>query len=326
MSAPLISVIIPVYNSAKYLLTTLQSVQRQTLKDFEVICIDDGSTDDSPQILEHFSHSDSRFIFRRQKNAGGSAARNTGLDVAAGKFIAFLDNDDIYHPQYLEVLYRNLIAADADISCCSYLRFEGDSDYEFSGSLPEIPHIDFISEHPFTDKFVKKKKIDMLMWTKLYRRELFTDIRFALDLPAINDMLLNLEILLKSKRATVCRVPLIAYRQIASSQTLKPLSFARIEEYKNLCIDINKLAASYPKQRTVLQKLATRYAYDMHVAEYSERYNPQQDTEHYEVLRRNLAELIQNGYLKPSTLGLRRRLKLWAFRNRRFALLKWLKK
>lgn len=324
MSEPLISIIIPVYNSAKYLQMTLQAVQAQTFKDFEVVCVDDGSSDDSPQILERFAAADNRFKIHRQANAGGSAARNKGLELARGKYIAFLDNDDIYHPQYLEILYHNIVAEDADVSCCSYLRFDGHGNYEFADTSL-TPQIDFVSEQPFSDKFVHKKKIEMLMWTKLYRRELFDDIRFALDLPAINDILLNIEILLKGKKAVVCRTPLIAYRIIETSQTLKDLSFKRIEEFKNLCLDINKLIAAYPQWRWVLQKIAARYAYGMHIKEYLTRYNPVQDSERYNLLRQNLQELKQGGAFKLSMLNLRQRIIVWAFLNQKFMLFNWLK-
>ena len=159
------------------------------------------------------------------------------------------------------------------------------------------------------------------MWTKLYRRELFDNIRFSLDLPAINDMLLNIEILLKSKKAVVCRTPLIAYRIIETSQTLKPLSFKRIAEFKNLCIHINEVAAAYPQQRKVLQRIAARYAYGMHIKEYLERYNPAQDKERYDMLRQNLQELLAAGALRTSMLNLRQRLTLLAFLRQKFWIL-----
>jgi glycosyltransferase involved in cell wall biosynthesis len=325
MTEPLISVIIPVYNAEKYLQTTLQSLQNQTFKDFEAVCVDDGSTDGSAQILAQFAAADTRFKIHRQENAGGSAARNKGLELAGGKFIALLDNDDIMHPQYLEILYHNITAAAADISCCSYLRFAGEGKYDFAADKLEAK-ADFVSEQPFTDKFVKKKKIETLMWTKLYRRELLGDIRFAPELPAINDMLLNIEVLLKSRKAVVCRTPLIAYRIIETSQTLKDLSLKRITEFKNLCLKINEIADKFPAQRGILQKIAARYAYGMHIKEYLERYNPEKDAERYEVLRQNLQELIKSGAFCPSKLNWCQRLTLWAFLRQKFWLLKRLKK
>lgn len=325
MTEPLISVIIPVYNAEKYLPSTLKSLQNQTFKDFEAVCVDDGSTDGSAQILARFASADSRFKIHRQTNVGGSTARNKGLELATGKFIAFLDNDDILHPQYLEILYHNIMAAEADISCCSYVRFTGEGEYNFATEKLQAK-ADFVSSQPFTDKFAHKKKIETLMWTKLYRRELFADIRFAPELPAINDMLLNIEVLLKSRKAVVCRTPLIAYRIIETSQTLKDLSLKRIAEFKNLCLKINELTDKFPAQRGILQKIAARYAYGMHIKEYLERYNPEKDSERYEVLRQNLQELIKNGAFFTYKLNWRQRLILWGFLRQKFWLLKRLKK
>ena len=321
MSGPLISVIIPVYNAEKYLSMTLQSVQQQTFKDFEVICIDDGSTDGSMQILERFAVADERFKVHHQTNAGGSASRNKGLDLASGKYIAFLDNDDIYHPQYLEILHHNIEAHDADISCCTYLRFESEHEYQFAEDKIEAG-ADIISTQPFTDKFVHKKKIDMLMWTKLYRREIFDDIRFDEKLPAINDILLNIEVLLKSRKAVVCRKPLIAYRIIPTSQTMKPLSEARIQEYKNLCIAICRLCDKYSQYASLLHKIATRYAYGMHIDEYLQRYNPLQDAPRYHLLCSNLASLQQKGYYEPKRLSIGKQILSWAFIHQKYFLLR----
>ncbi len=321
MSGPLISVIIPVYNSEKYLSMTLQSVQQQTFKDFEAICIDDGSSDGSMQILEHFAAADARFKIHHQSNAGGSASRNKGLDLATGRYIAFLDNDDIYHPQYLEILYHNIETHNADISCCAYLRFESEHQYQFAAEKVEAC-ADIISTQPFEDKFVHKKKIDTLMWTKLYRREIFDDIRFDEKLPSINDILLNIEVLLKSRKAVVCRKPLIAYRIIPTSQTMKPLSEARIQEYKDLCIAICQLGNKYPQYETLLRKIAARYAYGMHIDEYLQRYNPLPDAPRYNLLRNNLADLQQNGYYEPKRLSFGKQIISWAFMHQKYFLLR----
>ena len=90
---PKISVIIPVYNVEKYLAECLTSVVNQTFKDIEIICVNDGSTDNSPKILKEFAQKDSRIKIINQENQGLSAARNTGLDVATGEYVSFIDSD-----------------------------------------------------------------------------------------------------------------------------------------------------------------------------------------------------------------------------------------
>lgn len=105
---PKISIIIPVYNTEKYLHECLDSVINQTLKDIEIICIDDGSTDNSYQILQEYADKDSRFVILQQENKGAGRARNNGLKNATGEFVAFLDSDDYYADNtVLEKLYNS---------------------------------------------------------------------------------------------------------------------------------------------------------------------------------------------------------------------------
>ncbi len=312
MSLPLISVIIPVYNAEKFLEFTLASVKQQTFSDIEIICINDGSTDSSLQILQQFAAQDSRFRIITQQNGGGSAARNHGLDVATGNYIAFLDNDDIYHPQYLEILYNNLRKTDADVSCCAYRKFFGTQNYKFSETFANSSSKLFVSETPFKDKFIRRKRIGSLMWQKLYKAELFENIRFSPHLPAINDMLLNIEILLKSRRTTVCQEELIAYRIIETSQTMKKLSQGRIAEYASLAREIRALETSYPIYSRPLQTITARYAWGMFVDDFLARYKPQEEPELFTYLAENLQSLINDGVLLPQFLGFRKRKMLLA--------------
>ena len=91
---PKISVIIPIYNVEKYLRQCLDSVVNQTIKDIEIICINDGSTDNSQAILNEYAKKDERFVVINQVNQGLSVARNNGLNSATGKYVAFIDSDD----------------------------------------------------------------------------------------------------------------------------------------------------------------------------------------------------------------------------------------
>ena len=112
---PKISVIIPVYNVEKYLRECLDSVINQTLKDIEIICINDGSTDGSIKILEEFAQKDSRIIVINQENQGQGTARNKGIDIASGEYIAFLDPDDFIDLDTFEVVYNRFKETNVDI-------------------------------------------------------------------------------------------------------------------------------------------------------------------------------------------------------------------
>jgi glycosyltransferase involved in cell wall biosynthesis len=106
MSQPKVSVIIPVYNTEKYLRECLDSVVNQTLKDIEIICVDDGSSDGSPCILEEYRAKDSRVVAITQANLGPSSARNSGMNRAHGEYIAFVDSDDYLELNTLESVSR----------------------------------------------------------------------------------------------------------------------------------------------------------------------------------------------------------------------------
>ena len=115
MNNPKVSVIIPVYNTQFWLRECLDSVLRQTLGDFEVICVDDGSTDRSASILQEYAKKDARFRIIFQENQGQSAARNAGLKAARGEYIYFLDSDDYIEPDLLETACRELDNKNLDI-------------------------------------------------------------------------------------------------------------------------------------------------------------------------------------------------------------------
>ena len=98
MRKPKGSIVIPVYNVENYLRECLDSTAGQTLREIEIICVNDGSTDSSPAILEEYAAKDSRFVIAHQENAGVSAARNRGIDLAKGEYLLFLDGDDVAEP------------------------------------------------------------------------------------------------------------------------------------------------------------------------------------------------------------------------------------
>ena len=122
---PKVSVIIPVYNVEKYLRECLDSVINQTLKDIEIICIDDGSTDNSLSILKEYAKKDKRIKVINQENKGLSGARNTGIENATGEFIGFVDSDDWIDSNFYENLYNTAITTNSDIACAPIKRVYG---------------------------------------------------------------------------------------------------------------------------------------------------------------------------------------------------------
>ena len=167
-SAPLISVIVPAYNVEKYIKTCLDSLINQTYSNFEIIVINDGSTDQTEEILRSYQ-SNPKFRIYSQKNGGLSAARNQGLKLANGELVCFIDSDDSVKSDYLEKLAAPFFEdSDVDITVCGYQE-------KFENS--EINHVlksQKITGYQATkDLLIKQQDFDVLAWNKLYRKKLF---------------------------------------------------------------------------------------------------------------------------------------------------------
>lgn len=133
MSTPSVSVIVPVYNVEPYLRQCLDSLINQTLHDIEIICVDDGSTDGSPVILQEYAAKDERIRIITQKNAGLSAARNAGMRAMTAPYVMFCDSDDWYEPTMCEIMYHAIDGEDvAEMAVC-----ERKMEYEYEASQAE---------------------------------------------------------------------------------------------------------------------------------------------------------------------------------------------
>lgn len=186
-AVPDISIIIPNYNGAEYLTDALNSVVAQTLKNWECIVIDDGSTDDSIKIINKFVKSDKRFKLIKLNHGGVSVARNTGLDAARGRYIAFLDSDDCYTDYALEMLLHFATTTDADM--VGGLAFMVQSDYRFvpvknpSWNAQQYK----ISTDPNSFLLVPSEMNWAWIWRRIYKRELLDGVRFPPQFTGFGD-------------------------------------------------------------------------------------------------------------------------------------------
>ena len=222
-----ISIIIPFYNSERYLEKCLQSVKDQTISNFEVLCIDDGSNDSGADIVKRYAFEDSRFHLITQKNQGASVARNNGLQCAQGQYIMFLDSDDWYEPDTCEKAYEAITRENADVALFSgiweytnqsivnhalkdkYILIEGEECVDFrrkmfglvGEELREITKFDYLS----------------LLYLKIYKREIIE--QYNLRIPDIKktgsfeDGLFNIHYFKHVKKAVYMGLPLYHYRK-----------------------------------------------------------------------------------------------------------------
>lgn len=174
---PLISVIVPIYNIEPYLERSLDSILNQTYRNIELLLIDDGSTDGSVAICDRYAERDPRIVLFHQKNGGLSAARNLGLEHARGEYISFIDSDDYVAPCFLELLYQNIRAEQADIAACCFAKVKNGRIIPPSQALsPSETHID-------TETLLRWEVSGQYMFcvsscNKLFKAELWKDLRF----------------------------------------------------------------------------------------------------------------------------------------------------
>lgn len=180
---PCVSVIIPVYNSEDYLKQCLDSIVSQTLENIEIICVDDGSTDCSVDILREYAQNDARIQIIEQSNQHAGVARNNGMKVAAGEYLAFWDSDDYFELTALEKMYRQCKSDDADLCVCGASRIIGNVDTPVRESFylrkKLIPESVPFNRNDIPDHILTFT--NAAPWNKLYRRSFVeeNDIRFS---------------------------------------------------------------------------------------------------------------------------------------------------
>lgn len=210
-----VSVIIPVYNSSPYIQQCLDSVTGQSLKELEILCVDDGSSDNSADIVEEAVAKDGRIRLIRQENAGGGAARNRGMKEARGEYLAFLDSDDFIEKDMLKKMYEAARKAAADISICKARRWHEDLKIwsELPGAMREelLPDMRVFSWEDMPDGIFNA--FHNWPWNKLFRREfLETEEITYQELHRTNDLYFTCRALVAAERITLVREVLVNYR------------------------------------------------------------------------------------------------------------------
>lgn len=169
----IISVIVPVYNAAQYINRCVSSIQAQTYNNFELILVNDGSTDNSLERCKELKKKDSRIKVIERKNGGASAARNTGLNLATGEYVVFVDADDFVSNKYLENLYRSVKESRCDIVQC---------EMESVFKEPEKPNEKVYSindvEIITVEQALNGRKYKVCVWGKIYSSRVFKSYRF----------------------------------------------------------------------------------------------------------------------------------------------------
>jgi glycosyltransferase involved in cell wall biosynthesis len=211
-----ISIVVPIYNTAEYLPRCIESLLKQTYKSLEIILVDDGSNDKSCEIINEYSYKDSRIINIHNENRRGvSEARNTGIKIAKGKYISFVDSDDFIERDMYEVLIKNIQDYDADISICSYFVVQDNETIKtknYYGIVEQFSTVSALRE------LIKREKYIDSVWGKLYRKDLIQGVSFELNKLG-EDVIFNYQIFPRSKKVVFVDTPKYYYLKRPKSIT-----------------------------------------------------------------------------------------------------------
>ena len=201
--APEISIVVPAYNEEKHIARCLDSILAQTFPDFEVLCVDDGSTDKTFDIITEYSKKDSRIVPLKNTGKGVSSARNFGIDNSNGKYIGFVDSDDFIQPQMYEFLYRAITENFGDMAVCGCKRTSIQENLNFDYNSSECSCIDLINENKI-DSF-------LCVWTKLIKKNILGEkVRFK-KFKIGEDTLFCSELWTNSEKILFVDIPLYNY-------------------------------------------------------------------------------------------------------------------
>ncbi|WP_417940016.1 glycosyltransferase family 2 protein [Flavobacterium sp. RS13.1] len=249
----LVSVIVPIYNVEVYLRECIDSVINQTLKDIEIILVDDGATDKSGSICDEYALIDNRIKVLHKINGGLSDARNAGLEIATAKYVSFIDSDDWVEPDFVEKLYNGCIQNKAEIACCGRI-YECESYNYIKYTLNKET---IYTQTEAIKHMLKGDTMDVASWDKMYERRFFDKYKFPKG-EIHEDMAIIFDIFLEISKCVHVASPLYHYRQREQSITKQKFSARSLVILKNI-----KHTKALLHNKTELRKNVEAYYYRM---------------------------------------------------------------
>lgn len=260
-----VSIIVPAYNNEKYVLECLSSIKEQGLCNYECIVIDDGSTDNTGNLCDGFAKANPNFIVIHQANAGVSAARNKGIESAAGDYITFVDSDDLIAPNAYKNALSIIDQKKCDVYCFGLAAF-------FAGQEPR-PY--YFRESSLNNMFIKCPVYMNGVCNKIFRTDLLRDngIRFNSRIKTSEDFIVSFEALSLAKKTVYTNQPDYLYRQNPSSVTrnYEKVTTRRARSDENACV-VSELRAFAKKNRVRASKII-RYRQLLDALYYVEEYD-----------------------------------------------------
>lgn len=238
-----VSIIVPVYNVSEYIEKCVESILSQTYKNIEVILVDDGSPDDCPQICDDIATKDGRVKVVHKKNGGLSSARNSGIEIATGDYIAFVDSDDYVFNDYIETLVNACIENDCKISACGYFEYYSEN---YCKTVCGASSYTISPEEAIKDIFTMKNEICVVAWNKLYAADLFMQHNIRYPEGKIHeDVFTTYKLCALSNKIVYVNKPLYYYVQRSGSIMGQSFSEKRLQ-----LIDAVKSIEPFVEQRS----------------------------------------------------------------------------
>ncbi len=252
---PKVSVIVPVYNTEKYLEKCLDSLAKQTLKDIEILIVNDGSPDNSKQIIDKYTEKYSNFKGFIKENGGISDARNFGIQRATGMYIGFVDSDDYVEPEMFEKLYNKAISEVFDVVACDVNLVENNKTTIISS---------LIDKDIYTEEEIKKQMVNIYpsAWNKIYKRDLFYNEVYFKKGVWFEDVEFLYRLFPYIKKIGTVKEPLINYvqREGAITKTFDKRLYNYIDNFNGV-IEFYQKHNFYKKYEDELEYCYVRYLY-----------------------------------------------------------------
>ena len=305
----MISIIVPIYNVEKYVIGCLTSIQKQTYQDFEVICVNDGSTDKSAELTADFIQSDNRFRLINRPNGGLSAARNTGIDNAKGDYLLFIDSDDYLHPQALEILVNIKQKTQADVVGAI---FEKTSKTYSETVFENITNENVLVFDNPLNAFMTRRDVATGAPIRLYPKELFKNIRFVEGI-YFEDVPFTTMVMASIQKFALCETPLYYYYQNPASIMRTSFTAQKVASYDTVIRTVyHYIRKNKPNDLADVQEFILNARFKMMV---NQSYRKQKDKtlrhDLFQDIQKRVSALYHEGMISYAGLKMKHRLCLW---------------
>lgn len=266
----IISIIVPIYNVEKYLKKCIDSIRNQTYTHLEIILVDDGSPDNCPKICDEYARIDPRIKVIHKKNGGLSDARNAGIEIMEGEYVAFIDSDDWLDPDWCELLQHTLVEHNADMCLSGIVR-----EFEAKENTAPVLVTDDYGDMPFCESNVDMMRrflrTSWVAWDKLYRAELFKNLRFPIN--EINeDEAIALKLLDITKRVAITNKSFYHYLERQNSITTTTFSEKKLAWARHCRDNLEFVREKYPElEKDALARYRSSLVWSLREIALSER-------------------------------------------------------